>query len=121
MRAPPPGRGRASPQAPWHFLYFLPEPHQQGSLRPIFSRSLLIRVPAGAEAAGAAAPPAPGAPGGGAGPPAGGPLRRDPGARRLTQRRRLLGTAAGVLHVSGPLRRLEHLLGLLGLDVHLDV
>ena len=24
-------------QAPWHFLYFLPLPHQQGSLRPIFS------------------------------------------------------------------------------------
>ncbi len=22
--------------APWHFLYFLPEPHGQGSLRPIF-------------------------------------------------------------------------------------
>src|SRR5262245_21018557 len=22
--------------APWHFLYFLPEPHQQGSLRPSF-------------------------------------------------------------------------------------
>src|SRR5207237_4566203 len=21
---------------PWHFLYFLPLPHQQGSLRPIF-------------------------------------------------------------------------------------
>src|SRR3954469_15856151 len=26
-------------QAPWHFLYFLPEPHQHGSLRPILSRS----------------------------------------------------------------------------------
>src|SRR6201992_4054166 len=24
-------------QAPWHFLYFLPDPHQQGSLRPICS------------------------------------------------------------------------------------
>jgi len=23
--------------APWHFLYFLPEPQWQGSLRPIFS------------------------------------------------------------------------------------
>src|SRR5258707_13434566 len=22
---------------PWHFLYFLPEPHGQGSLRPTFS------------------------------------------------------------------------------------
>ena len=31
-------------QAPWHFLYFLPEPHQQGSLRPIFSRSSLTTV-----------------------------------------------------------------------------
>src|SRR5919201_798744 len=30
-------RGRASdrePHRPWHFLNFLPEPHQQGSLRP---------------------------------------------------------------------------------------
>src|SRR5437762_10259288 len=26
-------------QAPWHFLYFLPEPHQQGSFRPTFSLS----------------------------------------------------------------------------------
>src|SRR5438874_862209 len=26
-------------QAPWHFLYFLPEPHQHGSLRPMFSLS----------------------------------------------------------------------------------
>jgi hypothetical protein len=25
--------------APWHFLNFLPEPHQHGSLRPILSRS----------------------------------------------------------------------------------
>src|SRR5437764_4713 len=25
--------------APWHFLNFLPLPHQQGSLRPMFSRS----------------------------------------------------------------------------------
>src|SRR3954453_14076397 len=30
--------------APWHFLYFLPEPHQQGSLRPILSRSALTTV-----------------------------------------------------------------------------
>src|SRR5439155_8605493 len=28
--------GVDAPQAPWHFLYFLPDPHQQGSLRPIF-------------------------------------------------------------------------------------
>src|SRR4051812_37312835 len=26
---------RRRAQAPWHFLYFLPEPHQHGSLRPI--------------------------------------------------------------------------------------
>src|SRR6266550_6243373 len=25
--------------APWHFLNFLPLPHQHGSLRPMFSRS----------------------------------------------------------------------------------
>src|ERR1044072_8679420 len=25
---------------PWHFLYFLPEPHGQGSLRPTFGWSL---------------------------------------------------------------------------------
>src|SRR5947207_6909950 len=31
-------------QAPWHFLYFLPEPHQHGSLRPILSRSDLTTV-----------------------------------------------------------------------------
>lgn len=23
--------------APWHFLYFLPEPHGHGSFRPIFA------------------------------------------------------------------------------------
>ena len=27
----------AAAQAPWHFLNFLPEPHQHGSLRPSFS------------------------------------------------------------------------------------
>ena len=40
---PPGGRANEPPtppsaptgQAPWHFLNFLPEPHQQGSLRPI--------------------------------------------------------------------------------------
>src|SRR6266850_8021824 len=26
---------RQRDQAPWHFLYFLPEPQKQGSLRPI--------------------------------------------------------------------------------------
>ena len=31
-------------QAPWHFLYFLPLPHQQGSLRPTFSASALTTV-----------------------------------------------------------------------------
>src|SRR5437762_1112480 len=30
---------RAAAQAPWHFLNFLPLPHQHGSLRPMFSRS----------------------------------------------------------------------------------
>src|SRR5215470_981734 len=29
--------------APWQRLYFLPLPHQHGSLRPIFSRSLVTR------------------------------------------------------------------------------
>src|SRR4029077_11758492 len=29
--------------APWHFLNFLPEPHQQGSFRPILSRSAVTR------------------------------------------------------------------------------
>jgi hypothetical protein len=24
------------PEIPWHFLYFLPDPHGQGSLRPTF-------------------------------------------------------------------------------------
>ncbi len=33
-------------QVPWHFLYFLPLPHQQGSLRPIFSSSPLTTVEA---------------------------------------------------------------------------
>ena len=28
-------RGDAGRQAPWHFLYFWPDPHQHGSLRPI--------------------------------------------------------------------------------------
>ena len=29
------GDASAAPYAPWHFLNFLPEPHQHGSLRPI--------------------------------------------------------------------------------------
>ena len=29
-------RWSAHPSRPWHCLYFLPEPHGQGSLRPIF-------------------------------------------------------------------------------------
>jgi diguanylate cyclase (GGDEF)-like protein len=33
------GQPTAPGQAPWHFLYFLPEPHQQGSLRPSCSAS----------------------------------------------------------------------------------
>jgi hypothetical protein len=39
--------------APWHFLNFLPLPHQQGSLRPIFSFGL---VRTGCAAAAATAP-----------------------------------------------------------------
>src|SRR5438094_7170740 len=35
--APAEGGG---PPAPWHFLYFLPLPQGQGSLRPIFSRRM---------------------------------------------------------------------------------
>src|SRR5262249_27591928 len=38
--APEEGRG----YAPWHFLYFLPDPHQHGSLRPILSFSSLTTV-----------------------------------------------------------------------------
>src|SRR5580700_2546350 len=30
-------RSGLTPHAPWHFLYFLPEPQGQGSLRPTFS------------------------------------------------------------------------------------
>ena len=34
------GRGeRQASYAPWHFLYFLPEPHGHGSLRPTLSYS----------------------------------------------------------------------------------
>ncbi len=44
--------------APWHFLYFLPEPHQQGSLRPMFSCSFLTTVSTTSAAAVAAAVPA---------------------------------------------------------------
>ncbi len=32
-------RSAARDHAPWHFLYFLPDPHQHGSLRPICSCS----------------------------------------------------------------------------------
>ena len=31
--------GHLADQAPWHFLYFLPEPHGHGSLRPTLSNS----------------------------------------------------------------------------------
>src|SRR6202011_3495869 len=34
---------RCGAHAPWHFLNFLPLPHQHGSLRPIFSRSPTTR------------------------------------------------------------------------------
>jgi len=53
------GGGDAA-QAPWHFLYFLPLPHQQGSLRPSFSCGLawIVCVAAGAATAAVLAPPA---------------------------------------------------------------
>src|ERR1700730_5782132 len=46
--------------APWQFLYFLPEPHGHGSLRPIF-RSPRTNVPGGSWAGGGAigSPPPP--------------------------------------------------------------
>jgi hypothetical protein len=34
---------RPGTQAPWHFLYFLPEPHGHGSLRPTLSHSEAMR------------------------------------------------------------------------------
>ena len=34
----------ASSSLPWHFLYFLPEPHGHGSLRPTLGRSRLHRL-----------------------------------------------------------------------------
>src|SRR3954451_13042820 len=39
--------GLRRPHAPWHFLYFLPLPHQQGSLRPTLSCSSLTTVSTG--------------------------------------------------------------------------
>src|SRR6188508_2345170 len=59
-------------QAPWHFLNFLPEPHQHGSLRPIFSFSSSRRVSTaiGASTASAAICPASAAPAGTAAPAA---------------------------------------------------
>ena len=38
---------RTRAQAPWHFLNFLPDPHQQGSLRPIVSSSESTRCSTG--------------------------------------------------------------------------
>src|SRR6478752_5100980 len=74
------GRYSTLESAPWQCLYFLPEPHGQGSLRPTL-RSLRTKVP---EASG----------GGGSGGPAGeGPAA--PAARRSggggSERRRGLG------------------------------
>src|SRR4029077_12706027 len=37
-------RRRLRLYAPWHFLNFLPEPHQHGSLRPSFSCGLACTV-----------------------------------------------------------------------------
>src|SRR5262249_57542407 len=39
-----PPRASGGRYAPWHFLYFLPEPHQLGSFRPIFSFSPFTTV-----------------------------------------------------------------------------
>src|SRR5438094_8124802 len=41
--------------APWHFLYFFPEPHGQGSLRPTFGslRTTVLILPASSPAAAA--------------------------------------------------------------------
>src|SRR5206468_12645751 len=54
----------AGAQAPWHFLYFLPDPHQHGSLRPICSLESTRRcwTAGGASASAAAAAPAPSTP-----------------------------------------------------------
>src|SRR3954447_7828403 len=51
-------------QAPWHFLNFLPEPHQQGSLRPTFWSAETVRWPVATDVA-----PAPTAPAVNAAPP----------------------------------------------------
>src|SRR4051812_48861642 len=51
-------------QAPWHFLYFLPEPHQHGSLRPILSRSDFTTVAGFSLDAPLPPDPAPAAPAG---------------------------------------------------------
>src|SRR3954447_27011948 len=56
------GLGLAA-QAPWHFLYFLPDPHQHGSLRPICSVSSTRRCcTTGAGSSSPAAGPSPPAP-----------------------------------------------------------
>ena len=61
------GRDLERRYAPWHFLNFLPEPHQQGSLRPTFWLSSLTTVPwgcaarAGGGASAVAVAPAPAA------------------------------------------------------------
>lgn len=38
------GAGTRRLHASWHFLYFFPEPHGQGSLRPIFVFASLDRI-----------------------------------------------------------------------------
>ena len=53
---------RPATQAPWHFLYFLPEPHQHGSLRPILSRSDSVRCTVTGSAPGGSALPLPSIP-----------------------------------------------------------
>src|SRR5213079_2104030 len=45
-------------QAPWHFLNFLPEPHQQGSIRPTLSFSATTRCVVTTLVAGSVSKPA---------------------------------------------------------------
>src|SRR3954471_14538156 len=49
----------ANALAPWHFLYFLPDPHGHGSLRPTFGSSRLTCSTCGTISSSAQAPPPP--------------------------------------------------------------
>ncbi len=54
-----PAEASAGPQAPWHFLNFLPEPHQHGSLRPIVSCSSTRRCCTGGGSSARTSEPSP--------------------------------------------------------------